>query len=733
MVASAEFSKARALHKQGRLADAAALYREVLSAQPDNADALHYLGLVVATLGDGQQALRLLGEAARLQPGNAALHANLGSVLTQAGRHAEAVACYERALALQPGLMAAHRGRGTALMHLGQPEPAIASFREAVRLAPNDDQAHNGLGVALERTGRVAEARACFQRTLALNPRNVEGHHNLGILESEAGRHEEALASLERALALQPNNGALHGNRGMQLLALGRDEEALASLEQALTLAPEDPRLHHNRGLALVRLGRMADARVSFERALAVDPAAAVTHLWRGKTCLELGQPEEGLASIERARELAPGEFNAYFDRGVALTRLDRLEEALASFDAALSADPRSHEAANNRGAVLVRLFRPADALADFAHAAALKPDYAEPHTNAGIALRGLGQYPEALASLDRALALRPGDPTATWCKALIKLALGELREGWPLYETRLQLESGRRLLRNLSQSRWTGREPIEGRTLLVQAEQGLGDTLQFCRYIPRLEELGAQVVFEVQPVLKRLLGSLGMRGTLIARGEPLPQFDYHSPLGSLPLALGTELESIPGGVPYLHVDAAAVEHWSNRLQQLPGLRVGINWQGNPEAEKLAALEARSFPLAAAAPLARLEGVSLVSLQKGTGAEQRTQVDWSGAIAQLTDPYYLGADEIAGETGPILKGLDLLITADTALAHLAGALGVRVWVVLQAVPDWRWLIDRDDSPWYPTMRLFRQRTSGDWPEVFNRVAAEVSAMAGRRS
>jgi hypothetical protein len=267
------------------------------------------------------------------------------------------------------------------------------------------------------------------------------------------------------------------------------------------------------------------------------------------------------------------------------------------------------------------------------------------------------------------------------------------------------------------------GGASLAGRTLLVQAEQGLGDTLQFCRYIPLLEAMGANVVFEVQPLLKPLLGSLAMRGTLIGRGEPLPQFELHTPLASLPLAFGTELDTVPGGVPYLHVDPAAAHAWAQRLAALPGFRVGLNWHGNPEAEKLSALQARSFPLATAAPLARLEGVSLISLQKGAGSEQRARVGFE--LAQFTDPLHMGAEEIANETAAILTGLDLLITADTALAHLAGALGVRVWVVLQAVPDWRWLTGRTDSPWYPTMRLFRQRAPGDWTELFERVAAEL--------
>jgi hypothetical protein len=378
-----------------------------------------------------------------------------------------------------------------------------------------------------------------------------------------------------------------------------------------------------------------------------------------------------------------------------------------------------------------MRLFRPAQALLDFSRATALRPDYADAYVNAGNAHRGLGHYGEALDCLDRALAIKPDDPTANWSKAILKLATGDFEAGWPLYESRLLMQRGARAQRSFARPRWQGNESIAGKTLFVYADQGLGDTVQFCRYIPLLETLGANVVFEVQPVLKRLLGSLAMRGRLLGRDEPLPEFDLHSPLASLPLALGTRIDTILAGVPYLSAAAEAVRGWEQRLSALPGLRVGLNWQGDPEAEKLSALEARSFPLAAAAALARLEGVSLVSLQKGAGAEQRTQVEFGSRLAQLTDPHYMGADEIADETAALIKGLDLIITADTALAHLAGALGARVWVVLQAVPDWRWLIDRSDSPWYPTMRLFRQRTAGNWAEVFDRIATELATQRAR--
>jgi tetratricopeptide (TPR) repeat protein len=448
---------------------------------------------------------------------------------------------------------------------------------------------------------------------------------------------------------------------------------------------------------------------------------------------LDLGRPLEALASLDRTVTLAAADFATHFQRGVAFAMLERYEESVASFTQALALDPDSPEAFNNRGAVLVRLFRAAEALEDFAAAIMRRPDYADAYLNSGNTRKGLGRYPEALLNIDRALSLKPDDPAATWSKAVLTLALGELREGWPLYEARFRIEPAIRMQRAFSAPRWSGLEPLQGKVLLVHSEQGLGDTLQFCRYISLLEARGAKVIFEVQPQLKKILRSLDTQAVLVGRGELPPAFDLHTPLLSLPLAFRTDLNSIPDAVPYLHVAPAAAAFWRERLAALPGLKIGLNWHGNPEAEKFSALQARSFPLAAAAGLAQLSGVSWVSLQKGPGAEQRGQVAFGAAIVQLTDPDRMGADEIADETAAILVGLDLVITADTALAHLAGALGVPVWLILQAVPDWRWLIERTDSPWYPTMRLFRQHAAGDWTEVLGRVASELANRVIARS
>jgi tetratricopeptide (TPR) repeat protein len=638
-----------------------------------------------------QEATSAYRELLAVEPDHAdALHL-LGSAWTDLQRYPEALQCFDRALELRPDLAPAYLGRGTVLLHLGRLEPALANIGQAIRLHPKDARAYNTLGAALERAKRLPEALVCLDQSLALDPRQPEAHLNRGILLLGQGRPADALASIERALALRPEHAAAHTNRGSALLGLGQPAEALVSFDRAIALAPGEPTAHHNRGLALLRLERDADALSSFDQALTLLPAG----------------------------------FGTHFHRGVALARLERYPEAVASFDAALALDRTSAEALNNRGAVLVRMFRPAEALADFDKAIEHRPDYAEAYINAGNTQKGLGRPVEALHSFDRALALRPDDPTATWSKAVLKLAHGAFRDGWPLYEARLRLPQVSP--RSFPVPRWTGVESLAGKTLFVHAEQGLGDTLQFCRYLGLLEAQGASVVFEVQPQLIKLLRSLAGGVTLIARGETPPLFDFHTPLLSLPLALRTDLDSIPCGVPYLEVDPAAISHWRARLGELSGFKVGLNWRGNPEAEKYAALQARSFPLAAAAPLARLAGVTLVSLQKGPGAAEIQQVEFGGSVVGLSDPQHLGADELADETAALLKGLDLVITADTALAHLAGALGVPVWVVLQSVPDWRWLTGRDDSPWYPTMRLFRQRLAGDWPEVFERVATALAA------
>lgn len=694
-----QIAQGHALQRQGRFAEAEVVFRQVLAEEPRNAQALHLLGVTVGRMGRHQDAVDLITGATRSQPSNPYFHTNLGHALIEVGRHADAVKSFDRALHLKPDLAAACRGRGIAQIRLNQPEAALGSFRLAAELAPGDAQAQNDLGVILERMRQPMEALEHFGRAVTINPYHPEAHHNRGLVELSLGRYAEALTSIEIASKLQPRNPAILASQGNALRALRRPADALEWFDRSLALNPRHPDVQHNRALALVSLDRL----------------------------------DEALAGLDRAIELAPDAMGLHFHRGVVLGLMDRYEESAACFERALAIDPTSAEALNNRGVALEYLQRTPEALACFSKAVEIRPNYIDAYTNSGNTLKGMERFAEALESFDRALAYAPEHPPSRWGKALLKLTLGEFDTGWPLYESRLHLEHLRAYQRDLPMPRWTGAEPIEGKTLLVHAEQGIGDTLQFVRYIPLLEARGARVVLEVPEVLGELLrASFKMQGTLLPRGESRPAVDYHIPLLSLPLVFHTSADSIPGGVPYVAADPGAVEAWRERLAALPGFKVGLNWQGHVGSEKQPWVRGRSFALAAAAPLAQVPGVTWVSLQKAAAAEQRHGVEFGATIQQLTDPLDVGPAALM-ETAALMSALDLVITSDTSTAHLAGALGIPAWVVLHKVPDWRWLLDRADSPWYPQVRLIRQRTEGDWGELFARVASEVKDLVGNQS
>ena len=372
------------------------------------------------------------------------------------------------------------------------------------------------------------------------------------------------------------------------------------------------------------------------------------------------------------------------------------------------------------------------EALEGFIESAALAGDVADTHTNMGVVFKSIGDYRQAARSFDRALSLKRGDPTASFELGFLHLTLGDFRKGWQLYEARFRVPALAIPERNFAAARWKAPMPLAGKRLLVHAEQGLGDTIQFARYLPLLVEKGAAVVFEVMPQLKALMSSLSGAVLTRARGESLPPVDYHCPLVSLPLEFGTQLTNIPNSVPYLAADPARVASWANRLQGLPGLRVGIAWQGNVQVERLIWARGRSIPLTALAPLAGVADVSLVSLQKGAGAAQLREVSFRERILDLDGELDIGSDAFV-DTAAVMAGLDLVITSDTSIAHLAGALGRPVWVALNASADWRWLLKRTDSPWYPTMRLFRQsdRASG-WDTVAAELVSALTSLAAQR-
>jgi tetratricopeptide (TPR) repeat protein len=582
-----------------------------------------------------------------------------------------------------------------------------------------------------ETPGRSREGLQAIAGAAQPQPNDLPVHAIQNHALKEQWHDDDTIACLNRALARSPDFAAALHSRAISQLRQGRTEMAVRSLYEALQLAPSNANVHSDLGVALERLGRQEEALRHFEHAIALDPNALEAHHNRGLLLMRLRKPSAALESLAAAVTLEPRNLEAHFHLGVALALLERHQEALTSFDRALAINPASAQLLNNRGVALGRLDRPDESVISFAKALAREPDNLQALTNAANTLTTLGRYSEALQHFDRALAINPLDPEIAWGKGRLLLTLGNYKQGWPLYESRLQLPRLRPLQLHEDLPRWSGEESVAGKTLLVHAEQGLGDTLQFCRFVARLEARGARVIFEVQPALRKLLRSLAIKGDIVACGERLPRFDLRTPLLSLPLLLGTQLHSLPNEVPYLSADPDLVSHWKARLAALPGLKVGLTWQGNVDAERQEGFRGRSFPLGAAAPLAQVAGATLISLQKGEGSEQRSRVAFGAQILELTEPSNMGPDEIL-DTVALMATLDVIITSDTATAHLAGSLGLPVWVVLSASADWRWLTDRDDSPWYPTMRLFRQSTSGNWGEVFERVARALAALRDRR-
>lgn len=619
-----------------------------------------------------------------------ALHM-LGVIAAQAGNLEQAATLMARALEINPFLAAACCDKGNVLQALGRQEEAVASYDRALAIQPADAVAFYNRGIALEALGRMADAVTSYERAIAIKPDYAEAFYNCGNALQGLNRLEDAVASYDRALAIKPDFAAACYNRGNALLGLKRLEEAAASFERTIQLRPDHVEAYSNRGYALLKLERSGEALTSFDRAIALRPAYAEAHSNRGST----------------------------------LQKLNRLQEALASFDRAIAIKPDYAEAHSNRGNVLQELNRPEEAVASHERAIALWPDYAEAHSNRGNALLDLRRVDDALACYDRAIAIRSDYVSAYWNKSLALLLCGRLEQGWEWYEWRWQNEdlSSYRNRRAFLQPIWLGGEPLAGKTLLLHAEQGLGDAIQFCRYAPMLNGLGARVLLEVPAALMELLKTLAGIDELLERGKPLPSFDCHCPLLSLPLAFRTTLETIPESGAYLATQGQTREKWGARLGEKRGLRVGLVWSGSRDHTND---RNRSVPLAQLAS-GLPEGVDYVSLQK------EVREGDEAALSRYAIRHFGEQLEDFSDTAALCDLMDLVISVDTSVAHLAGALRRPVWVILPATPDWRWMLDREDSPWYPSMRLFRQQRLGQWGETVLRVGRALSdVMTGRQ-
>lgn len=543
--------------------------------------------------------------------------------------------------------------------------------------------------VALHRQGRLREAEKLYARVLKAAPDNFDALHLLGSLKAQAGQRGEALRLISAATKINPRATDALVNLANVLHALKRDADALDCLDKALAISPGDLHALQNRGSALLALNRPQEALSSFAQILQRESRNGEALLNRGVALATLERHAEALVDFEAALRLAPGHPDILYNRGNALMQLDRHAEAIAAFDRVLAAVPAHARAWTNRGRALEALNRHEEAVASFGKAITLQKDYADAHFNQALAL----------------------------------LTLGDLRRGFEQYEWRWKRSGMSDARRGYGRPLWLGEFPLGRKTILLHAEQGLGDTIQFVRYAPLLARAGATVVLEVQPELKALLSRLDGVASCHARGETLPAFDLHCPLGSLPLAFKTEPENIPADIPYLRADDSRVAKWRPAIEALPGKRVALTWAGHA---KHANDRNRSIDLALLEPLLALDGISFISIQRELRendaallARQRNVTHLGGELADMAD------------TAAVTALVDLVIAVDTSVAHLAGGLGRPVWVMLPFSPDWRWTLTGEHSPWYPQARLLRQPAAGDWQSVIAKLRDELASFAGK--
>ena len=608
---------------------------------------------------------------------------------------------------------------------------AEAGYRQLLQRAADDERLENRalglLGACLAQAGRTPEAIPLLVHAAQRSP-DLANLANLGSALQQDGRHEEALQYLERALAIAPGNPDLLVNRAHALRALGRLLPALASCEEALRVEPRRPAAWLTCADLQHRLGRDAEALRSCARSIALAPGLAQGYYNQGVILQETGRWDEAHASLLAAVARDPAHADACLNLGLVCKALERPAEALGWLDRAIGL--RDGAAARvARGKLHQAAQRYAAAEADFARALAL--GWADPgvHYLHADALRNLRQYAAAIASYDLALDLDPDHADAAKAhmnKGCCLLLLGQLPAGWPELEWRWADPRIMPPHRHGIERLWLGGSDLAGRTILVHAEQGYGDTLHLCRYIPELARSGARVMLEVRPALQSLLGRLDGCSAIVSPDEPVPPFDLHIPVFSLPLAMVTQLATIPARVPYLSAPEDRIAAWATRLGAPEGPRVGLAWAGNPrypnDARRSIALE--RFATFLARP--RAAPIEWISLQRDlpAGDEARlAQLPLRRFEAELPD--FL-------ETAALLMHLDLVICVDTATAHLAGALGRPFWVLLPLDPDWRWLLEREDSPWYPTARLLRQGEDGDWGGVLDRLDHAIDEWLAER-
>lgn len=670
-------------HQQGNLQQAEQIYRQILAVAPDHPQTLEQFGILALQAGRPDVAVELIGKAAMGNPNSPDCQYNHGLALATAGKPQEAIAAYQRALRLKPDLVEAYNNLAALMVNTGQLDTAVEYCRKAISLRPELAEAHENLGAALRAKGLYEQSIQAHRQGTVLRPQNPESWNGLGISLQMAGRIDEAMEAFQRATTLNPNHADALENLGAILHQKKRTADGLTLLRRALAIRPNTPETLSNVAALLI----------------------------------ELRQFDEAIDLLARAVTLKPHFADAHNNLGLALRHQGRLPEAERAHRAALGYRPNSPEILRNLGQALQLMGRTSEAVEEYRKALAIQPDYFQAISTLGTALMELREIDAGTKAFRQAIAIKPDYALAHFNLSQALLLSGDWLEAWDEQEWRWRTPDLGLPRPAFEQPEWDGSD-LNGRRILVYAEQGFGDALHFGRYLPLLAQRGGRVIFHCHAGLERLFERLPGIEVVPFEASP-PEFDCQIALMSLPRVFRTTPESIPLREGYLHADPELVERWKSRVNERAGnaRKIGLVWAGRGDQKND---RNRSMPLSALSPLAEVSNITFFSLQKGEPARQLEHspaglsiVDWSSDLKDFAD------------TAALLANLDLLISADTAPAHLAGAMGLPVWVLAAFFADWRYMLNREDNPWYASMRVFRQPTAGDWQTPVRQVIARL--------
>lgn len=600
--------------------------------------------------------------------------------------------------------------------------------------------------LAFHQSGNAESAKEIYLRLLGAYSTNPRLLNNLAMIEFQQGHFESGLKYVEKSLGLDSSQFAAYGNRGAALFALGRADEAHENYNKAINLNQNYAEAYYNRGILHEKYERLLEALKDYDKAIEIKSDYANAYNNRGNILKKLEKYDEALASYENAIKSNPYHTEAYSNRGVILKQLKDYPAAITSFLKAIDLNNNYADAYYNCGNTFIELNNFKDALTFLNKAILINPNYASAYISQGNVLIELKKFDEALISYDKSIALNSNSSIhlskrspeqkflnvsstydladTHWNKALLKILLGEYEQGWDLYEYRRLRKDQEKYYPNYSKPLWLGKESLNSKVLYLYPEQGLGDFIQFCRYILLVEKLGASVILRAPIPLISVINSIGLNARIVKSHEEVDSYDFHCPIMSLPLAFKTTLDNIPNAMPYLFSDAAKKNHWKNKMAGSTTLKVGLVWSGSKNHMKD---QSRSLRLEQLKPLFDLP-VNFYSLQKEVREEDQATLSQLSQIQQYSQELNDFSD-----TAAMVDNLDLIISVDTSVAHLAGAMAKNVWILISYLPDYRWMLDREDSPWYPTARLFRQPNIGDWESVIGNVKQALQALLAEKS